>query len=393
MTQSGLILSGGGARGAYEVGVLSYIFGDLARQEKRSPHFDIISGTSVGAVNGAFIAASLQDSIQAAARLEGVWSELRLATVMHFGFRQATSLHRVLLGGDTPAGIFDATPLSELVGGGISWRDLARNLRTGRLKALTVSATHVATGRPVVFLDRAPDVADLDLGDGPTQVQSTHILPHHVLASAALPLIFAPVPVRGELYCDGGLRLNTPMAPAIHLGAEKLLVIGVSSEIRKNTTSHGLSAGRMPGAPFLLGKVLNAFLLDHLQNDLSAVQWTNELLSDVREVGGPEMLKRLNEIAASRGAPPRRMIQVVKVRPSVDIGAVAGQYLRQNRFRIHKTLGRTFLSLLDVGAGADADLASYLLFDGAFARQLIDLGRRDAAAKREELRDFLYGPN
>jgi NTE family protein len=183
------------------------------------------------------------------------------------------------------------------------------------------------------------------------------------------------------------------MAPAIHLGAEKLLVIGVSSEITKQPNANGLPAGRMPGAPFLLGKVLNAFLLDHLQNDLSTVQWTNELLGDVLELGGPDMLERLNEIAASRGAAPRRMIKVIKIRPTVDIGAVAGQYLRQNRFRIHKAIGRTFLSLLDVGAGADADLASYLLFDGAFARQLIDLGRRDAAAKREELRDFLYGPN
>lgn len=393
MSQNGLILSGGGARGAYEVGVLSYVFGDLARRMGREPKLDVISGTSVGAVNGAFIASSLQDTVRAAARLEGVWSELSLGTVMSFGMRQVTSLPRVLFGGKAPAGIFDVTPLSELVGRGISWRDLARNLRTGRLKALTVSATHVATGRPVVFLDRAPGVGDLSLGPGPSRVENAHILPHHVLASAALPIIFPPVAVRGELYCDGGLRLNTPMSPAIRLGAERLLVIGVSSEGALNSGAEALSRGTMPGAPFLLGKVLNAFLLDHLQNDLHTVEWTNRLLRDVEEVGGKDLLERVQARAETRGDAVRRVVDVVKVRPSVDIGRIAGDYLKANRFRIHRAVGRSFLRLLDVGEGADADLASYLLFDGGFAQELIQLGRKDAQRSEDEIVDFLYGPS
>ena len=387
---TGLVLSGGGARGAYEVGVLSYIYGDLARREGREPRIDIICGTSVGAVNGVFLASSLDEPRRGVARLEGIWSNLQLGTVLGFGFKQAVGLPRVLLGGDSPAGIFDASPLTKLVSEGVQWRNVRRNIRAGYLRALTISATHVATGRPVVFVDSARDQSPLRLESGNALVRETPILPQHVLASAALPLIFPPVALRDELYCDGGLRLNTPMSPAIHLGAEKLLVVGVASEVRQDRVRRGIPKGRMPGAPFLLGKVLNAFLLDHVENDLVNVEWTNELLRDLERIGGPELVQKLEEQSKAREKTPRRIIDTVTIRPSVDLGSVAGEFLRKHRFHLRRALGRSFLRLLDVGEGTDADLASYLLCDGGFAQRLIELGRRDAAAKADELAAFLY---
>jgi NTE family protein len=179
------------------------------------------------------------------------------------------------------------------------------------------------------------------------------------------------------------------MGPSVHLGMNRLLVIGLS-------TPHvaGRSAkrdGQYPGAPFMLGKVLNAFLLDHVNTDLLEVQRINDFLKDGIRAYGPEFLDRINDAAKARGAlAPRRLLSSLVLRPSVDIGQVASDYLASNRVRFGKSLGRAFISLLDVGAGADADLASYLLFDGGFAQTLIEMGRRDAHARRAEIEAFFF---
>jgi NTE family protein len=152
-----MVFSGGGARGAYEAGVLRYLFGEFARRYG-APRVDVVSGTSVGAINGAYVASVVHDPIAGVERLVRLWSELELDRVISFGVGQATKLPRVLFGGRQGAGILDVSPLIKLVSTNMRWSDLVRNLRRGRLRALTISATHVATGRPWVFVDRAPDV-------------------------------------------------------------------------------------------------------------------------------------------------------------------------------------------------------------------------------------------
>jgi len=137
--------------------------------------------------------------------------------------------------------------------------------------------------------------------------------------------------------------------------------------------------------------VLNAFLLDHLNTDLLEVQRINDFLRDGVRAYGPEFLDKLNNAAKARGAlAPRRLVSSLVLRPSTDIGQVAADYLASHRVRFGKALGRAFISMLDVGAGADADLASYLLFDGGFAQTLIEMGRRDAHARRGEIEAFLF---
>jgi NTE family protein len=385
-----LILSGGGARGAYEVGVLEYIFSEFADARGNTPKVDLISGTSVGAVNGAFVASAIGDIPSAVKQLVSIWTNLELPQVLGFGLRQAAGLYRVLLGGSGQArGVFDPAPLSALVGRNVRWRRLRQNLRTGTLRALTVSTTHVGTGQPVIFVDAAPGVGIPKSLGLHALVRRARIGQHHVLASAAIPLIFPAVEIGDEIHCDGGLRLNTPMGPSIHLGMNRLLVVGLSTPHAPDRRA--VQDGKFPGATYMLGKVLNAFLLDHVNTDLLEVQRINDFLHDGIRAYGPEFLERINEAAKARGAlAQRRLISSLVLRPTTDIGQVASEYLASNRVRFGKSLGRAFISMIDVGAGADADLASYLLFDGGFAQTLIEMGRRDAHAHRAEIEAFLF---
>jgi NTE family protein len=384
-----LVLSGGGARGAYEVGVLSYLFGDFVRVLGRRPTIDIVCGTSVGGINGGYLAAHMEDASAGVRRLVDLWTGLQLQQVLRFSLLHALKLPRVLWGGGEGAGIFDVRPMIHLVTREVSWKAVARSVRRGHLRALAISTTEIATGRTAVFVDAHPDIA-VPLHIGPrVRVISGPIGPLHALASAAIPLIFPPVRIGSLLYCDGGLRQNTPMAPAIRLGAERMLVIGVSREVHGTVVPEtGVKDVPAPGAPFLLGKVLNAFLLDHVQADLELLERINEILVDGVQAYGPEFVEKLSGAALERGAAAYRPVHALAVRPSEDIGRIAGQHVRAGKIA-GPLLTRRLLAMLDTGETDEADLASYLLFEGAFARKLIEMGRADAEAQRYQLAEFL----
>ena len=383
-----IILSGGGARGAYEAGVLWYLFDELTRLRGAPPRVDILCGTSVGAINCAYLAAHLSDPVLGVRRLVDVWSSMRLDDVLGFGLRQAISLPRVLLGGGAGAGIFDVSPMAALVQREIPWRAITRTMRKGLLKALSVSATELSTGRTVIFMQTSPSTALPTRAPPRTLIRADRIGPQHALASAAIPLLFPPVPIGSQLYTDGGVRQNTPIAPAIRLGATHVLVVGTSRLVRG--IAHPKPTHQTaPGATFLLGKIMNALLLDHLDTDLGMVNLLNDILSSGTAGFGSEFLDKLNEAALMRGGHQFRPISTMVVRPTEGIGKLAKDHLHKGKLRAGPTLAKQLLKMLDVGVAEDADLASYLLFDGGFARRLVELGRSDAHARRAELLGFL----
>jgi NTE family protein len=387
-----VILSGGGARGAYEVGVLWYIFEELTRILGAPPQIDVLCGTSVGAINACFLAAHFADPVLGLRRLVELWGGLELGRVLRFGVKQMLTLPRVVLGGGTGHGLFDVRPMAELVQREISWRAVARSLRKGGLRALTVSCTEVATGRTVVFMDVAPD-ATIPTPEPPRTVfRPARIGPQHALASASIPMLFPPVRVDGELYLDGGLRQNTPIAPALRLGATHIFAIGSSREIKGRLVREGKADGqRAPAAAFLLGKVLNAFLLDHVDVDIELLTRINSVIEDGTVAYGGGFTESLSAAARKRGAMEYRHVDCLRVRPSEDIGRLANEHLKRGRLRGDPIMTRRLFAVLDIGVDSEADLASYLLFDGPFCMRLIEMGRADARAQRDELVAFFGG--
>jgi NTE family protein len=197
------------------------------------------------------------------------------------------------------------------------------------------------------------------------------------------------VKIGSELYLDGGLRQNTPISPALRLGATHIFTVGSSREVNGVRVYEGKpKQSRAPGAAFLLGKILNAFLLDHVDVDLELLNRLNRVIEDGAGAFGESFVQSMSREAQRRGAPAYRFVHNLTVRPSEDIGRLASEHVNKGRFRGDPLVAKRLFQILDMGVGDEADLASYLLFDGAFCKQLIEMGRADAKARRADLLTF-----
>jgi NTE family protein len=391
----GFVLSGGGSRGAYEAGIIHYLRTDLARRLGRHVPIDIVTGTSVGAINAAFIAATSNDPDAQAKQVIAAWSSLRIEELISLRATDVLRAARLLLGGEPPppapgsfryGGLLDTSGLERFVIRTIPWRGIERNLRARHVHALSVSATHVGTGHTVVFLSSAEPVPREWSRDPFVRHRAARIGPRHVLASAAIPLLFPAVKIGDEYFTDGGLRQNTPMSPAIRLGADRLLLVSLRYVDREPQSIERERVEAYPKPLFMLGKALNALLLDHTEYDLMRMQRINLILEAGNASFGARFEDMMNhELVRLRGAPLRR-IQAVHIRPSEDIGKLAAQFVASGKMKVHGLIARRLIGRLAEGEAAhESDLLSYLLFDGDYASQLIELGRHDAAKKEDEL--------
>jgi NTE family protein len=324
--------------------------------------------------------------------LEGAWSELtlrRFLKVDPIGLLGPSILRargRKDQAGDASSvgrAALDPTALNDLIRSRVPWSRLRNNIDAARMRALIISALHVQSGRTTLFADLAPGVRFPGTKDVRRVVVPAQIGAKHVLASAALPMVFPTREIDGSYYCDGGVRFNTPIAPALRAGANRLLVIPLlAGELAKSSPTRE----RSPSLFFLLGKLLNALLLDPVNYDLSILERINRLVRTMENVLDAEQLRAVREVLSQTRGIPYRPVETLVFRPSKDIGSIARDFASQLTPRDGP--GWLLARLDRLGSVWDTDLLSFVLFDGDFARALIRLGHHDVERRADDVISF-----
>ncbi|MEW5848347.1 MAG: patatin-like phospholipase family protein [Myxococcota bacterium] len=375
MTNLGLVLSGGGARGAYQAGVLKAV-AELTGAAV-SP-FNVVTGVSAGALNAIFMGTQANNFPAGVERLWRRWQTIEpdhvyrtdVASLASIGTRWMRDLSLGgLWGGGQINHLLDTAPLRKLVQEEFHPDALAENLRSGVLRGAAVSATDYATGEAITFYDGAADIPGWRRsGRHGTRAALTV---DHLMASSAIPLFFPPVRVDGAWLGDGCVRLTAPLSPAIHLGADRVLAVGIR-HARRTIVGPTLEAVASPAD--IAGVLLNAVFLDALESDVERMERINGTLS----IMTAEQRTRLRH--------PLRRVPVLYLRPSQDLGTLA-----RDAFRRFPAMLRHLLKGIGAEAEKGWELISYLAFEPRYTMRLLALGYDDTMRRRRELLQFLHG--
>ena len=370
----GLILSGGGARAAYQVGVLKAI-SQLLPRDAVNP-FPIICGTSAGAINAAVLAVYATRFREGVKRLTLVWKMFRPEMVYRSDARGilTSSAHwfaAMLLGGlgkYNPTSLLDSSPLRQLIQRYVPCEKIQDAIDAGALRALCVTASGYTTGHAVSFYQGAADLRSWKRAR--RMGSATRITVDHLLASAAIPFVFPAIKLNREYFGDGSTGQLAPISPALHLGADRVLVIGV-----RQTSSDEPARQRAKTYPSLAevaGHVLNSIFLESLEADLERLRRINRTISVI----SPE--------DRARAGIHLRPVDVLVIAPSADLGELAQTYARYLPRPV-----RFLLRGVGVKNHSGASLLSYLLFEKAYCRKLISLGYADTMQRKAEVMNFL----
>ena len=371
----GLVLTGGGARAAYQVGVLSALTELLPRN--RNP-FPVIAGTSAGAVSAAVLASQAHHWRAAVSGLIDVWANFRVSQVFkvdtgHMLIAGARWLTALVTGGvaaTTPHSMLDNSPLRELLTTRIDWAGVRTSIQRGHLRGLALSSTCYQSGQSIAFFDGVDRINNWARTQRAGRRERLSL--DHLMASAAIPVLFPPVKLGDTYFGDGSMRQLNPLSPAIHLGADRLLIIGVRARREAGVTpENGVEPVPTPGQIF--GFMLDTLFTDSVYADVEQTDRFNQLVDNLPHE--PEVQTRV-----------LRHVDTLMLAPSVDPRVIAARHV--------KSMPRGLRTLMHVMGAKDAggsQLASYLMFEGAFTRELIALGYRDAMQARETLLDFMSG--
>lgn len=371
----GLVLSGGGARGAYQAGVMKAI-GEISANLGLTHPLPIVSGVSAGAVNAAFLASRCEDFAQACSEMADLWtsisanqifrtdvvsagrSGLRLLSDVTMGALYRKKLARALL---------DTSPLRDFLIRNINFSQISENIRKKNIDSLAITAMNYSSATSITFVHSSDKISMWQRSRRASA--ATDVNESHVMASAAIPLFFPPVKIDNDHFGDGCLRNAAPLSPAIHLGADRLLVISVR---RPDSVAPAMleNSTMEPSLARILGVILNALLLDAIDFDMERMSRVNSTIDLVP--------------ADQHGDLSLRKVDYLWIRPSKDIGHLAGDLFDKLPNVIRYLVG-------GLGSSREAsELTSYLLFDSEFCGRLVELGYSDGLANRDQITNFLH---
>ena len=371
----GLVLPGGGARAAYQVGVLKAI-SEMLPKHSPSP-FPIVSGTSAGAVNATVLASRAERFGVAVSRLGRVWGGFRSNQVFHTDAMtmlksSAHWLAALVFGGlgvANPKSLLDNSPLRQLLAHYVDFTGIERSIAHGHLQALAITGSGYSSARSVTWFQGLQDLEPWSRARRLGRVEAITL--DHVMASIAIPVIFPPVQIGYEYFGDGVIRQATPLSAAIHLGADRLLVIGVRNEVPNPALTEAAS---FPSFGEIAGYMLDTLFMDSLYADLETLTRVNQLVQAAPEAAAQLPGGRL------------RPIHTLVIIPSEDILKIASRHAKEM-----PTAVRALLKGLGSGRKSGAQLISYLLFEAKYTKDLMALGYRDGMEARDHLTRFIAG--
>jgi NTE family protein len=370
-SKTALILSGGGARAAYQVGVLLAI-SELVPDPTHNP-FPIICGTSAGAINAATLACRADNFRAAVGDLVETWRQMHASHIYRAdplgvaatGARWLSALAFGWLTRRSPQALLDNEPLRQMLSSSLDFHGIDRAIAAGNLHAVSISASGYTSGHSVSFFQAQAEVQPWNR----TQRfgSRTRLTVEHLMASSAIPFIFPAIKLHREWFGDGSMRQLAPISPAIHLGAEKILVIGAG---RLKENQERTKGGNYPSLAQIAGHALSSIFLDGLSMDIERLQRINHTLSTLPEPSSSQL--------------SLRPIKTLVISPSERLDHLAARHAR----RLPRTL-KLLLSGIGAMNRSGGALTSYLLFEQPYTRALIDLGYGDTMERKAEVVDFL----